>query len=165
MDINPVAYCISGAKANLPTLGRTLRRISQLEAMYAEANQRKLKRQRRSLPEFFGRAFHHETLRQLLFLRSQVNWRDGAVDRFIAALALGSLHGEMDKSSAYFSNQMPRTISLKPAYSLSYWRRHDLWPKKREVFTMLKEKAALALGGQRKRGKGADAFAGRPTCR
>jgi hypothetical protein len=113
-----------------------------------------LERRRRSLPEFFGRAFHHETLRQLLFLRSQLNWRDGTVDRFIAALALGSLHGELDKSNAYFSNQMPRTISLKPAYSLSYWRKHDLWPRKRKVFMMLKEKAALRLEGNEGVAKG-----------
>lgn len=154
MDINPVAYCISGAKANLPTLGRTLHRISELETMYAESNRRQLERKRRSLPEFFRRAFHHETLRQLLFLRSQLNWREGMIDRFIAALALGSLHGEMDKSNAYFSNQMPRTISLKPAYSLSYWRKHDLWPRKREVFTMLKKKAALRLEGNEDVAKG-----------
>src|SRR5258708_16819171 len=55
MDINPVAYCISGAKANLPTPGRTLRRISELETRYAEANQPGLERKRRLLPEFFGR--------------------------------------------------------------------------------------------------------------
>jgi hypothetical protein len=147
MDINPVAYCISGAKANLPSLERTLRRIDELEAMYVQTDQWGLERKRRSLPEFFGRAFHHGTMRSLLFLRSQLKWQDGKVDRFIAALVLGSLHGEMDKSSAYFSNQMPRTISLKPGYSLSYWRKHGLWPKKREVFEMLKEKAALRLEG------------------
>jgi hypothetical protein len=154
MDINPVAYCITGAKANLPTLDRTLFRLGELKEMYSDANQRRLERRRRSLPEFFGRAFHHETLRQILFLRSQLDWQDGTVDRFIAALVLGSLHGEMDKSSSYFSNQMPRTISLKPAYSLSYWRKHDLWPKKREVFAMLKEKAALRLEGNEGVAKG-----------
>ncbi len=154
MDINPVAYCISGAKADLPTLDRTLHRISELDALYAEADQQRLERKRQALPEFFGRAFHHETLQQLLFLRSQLDWQDRKVDRFIAALVLGSLHGEMDKSSAYFSNQMPRTISLKPAYSLSYWRKHGLWPKKREVFTMLKEKAALRLEGNEQVAKG-----------
>jgi hypothetical protein len=77
----------------------------------------------------------------------QLNWLHGTTDRFIAALVLGALHGEMDKSSAYFSNQMRRTISLKPAYSLSYWRKHNLWPRKRHVFTMLKEKANLRLEG------------------
>src|SRR5579859_1906673 len=66
-DINPVAYCISGAKANLPALDNALRRIGQLEAIYIHADQRQLERERRSLPVFFGRAFHHETLRQLLF--------------------------------------------------------------------------------------------------
>lgn len=147
MDINPVAYCISSAKANLPKLSNTLHRINALETMYAKADQARLETERQSLPEFFGRAYHHETLDQILFLRSRLNWREGMVDCFIAALVLGSLHGEMDKSDAYFSNQMPRTISLKPAYSLSYWRKHQLWPKKRDVLTMLKQKAALRLEG------------------
>ena len=154
VDINPVAYCISGAKADLPGIGRTIRRIGDLEVMYAETDHDQLEQERRSLPPFFRRAFHHETLRQILFLRAQLSWRHGTIDRFIAALILGSLHGEMDKSSAYFSNQMPRTISLKPAYSLSYWRKHNLWPRKRHVFTMLREKAALRLKGNEEIPKG-----------
>src|SRR3989442_3909949 len=53
----------------------------------------------------------------------------------------------MDRSSAYFSNQMPRTISTKPAYSLKYWSRHRLWPKKRDVFELLRSRAKYRLGG------------------
>src|SRR5260370_2700121 len=60
-------------------------------------------------------------------------------------LVLGSLHDEMDKSSAYFSNEMPRSISTKPDYSLRYWRDHELWPKKRAVFKLLSERARLRL--------------------
>jgi hypothetical protein len=154
LDINPVAYCISGAKADLPALTSTVRRIDELGKEFASVKQESLELERRGLPRFFGRAFHHLTLKQLLFLRARLNWRDSKVDRFVAALVLGSLHGEMDKSSSYFSNQMPRTISLKPDYSLSYWRKHGLWPKKRDVFVMLRAKASLRLQGNSVLAKG-----------
>lgn len=84
---------------------------------------------------------------KLLFLRSALDWEGERTDRFIAALVLGSLHGEMDRSDAYFSNQMPRTICLKPDYSVRYWRSKGLFPEKRKVFEMLEAKAEHRLSG------------------
>ena len=144
-DINPVAYCISRAKAERPKLGAVHERINELEHQCHNSDQESLEALRKSLPEFYGRAFYPSTLRQLLFLRTSLGWSDNKVDRFLAALVVGSLHGEMDRSQAYFSNQMPRTICLKPAYSLRYWRERRLFPKKRQVFTMLKDKADFRL--------------------
>lgn len=146
-DINPVAYCVSRAKAERPTLGAVRLRISELHAAYERAPQERLEQARSRLPPFFRRAFYSSTLRELLFLRSMLDWRRERTDRFIAALVLGSLHGEMDRSSAYFSNQMPRTICLKPDYSLRYWRKNGLYPKKRTVFKMLVDKAEHRLAG------------------
>jgi hypothetical protein len=40
---------------------------------------------------------------------------------------------------------MPRTISTKPRYSLDYWRRNGLWPRKRDVFSILKSRAEFRL--------------------
>src|SRR5436190_118432 len=97
------------------------------------------------LAAVFQTGFYSTTLKELLFLRSTLNWSRRKTDRFIAALALGSLHGEMDRSDAYFSNQMPRTICLKPAYSVRYWRSKNLAPEKRKVFEMLKQKAEHRL--------------------
>lgn len=147
IDINPVAFCISAAKAEVPDFDEVHERIDDLEVFFSRTAQAILDRQRIQLPEFFGRAFHADTMRQLLFLRSALRWRRSHVDRFIATLALGSLHGEMDKSSSYFSNQMPRTISTKPDYSLAYWRAHGLWPRKREVFEILRSRTELRFSG------------------
>ncbi len=144
-DINPVAYCISRAKAERPKLDALHRRISELENCYLDADETSLEAIRKSLPDFYRRAFYHTTLRELLFLRTSLNWSTNRTDRFIAALILGSLHGEINGARAYFSNQMPRTICLKPAYSLRYWREKDLYPQKREVFKMLHKKADLRL--------------------
>lgn len=147
IDINPVAFCISAAKAQLPDSEHLQDRIDDLEWMFGQTSTTSLSRERSALPRFFGRAFHWHTLEQLLFLRRALKWRTGRTDRFIAALVLGSLHGDMDKSSSYFSNQMPRTISTKPDYSLDYWSRHDLWPRKRNVFEVLRQRAELRFTG------------------
>lgn len=144
-DINPVAYCISRAKAERPKLEAVHERIQELENRFLRVEAGLLEVARESLPDFYRRAFYSYTLRQLLFLRTSVSWGDNKVDCFLAALVLGSLHGEMDRSQAYFSNQMPRTICLKPAYSLRYWRERRLFPKKREVFRMLRDKADFRL--------------------
>lgn len=154
MDINPVAYCVSAAKANVPPLERILSRVTTMEKQYLNADRRSLESERRALPAFFRRAFYHTTLRQILFLRRELGWRNNREDRFITALVLGSLHGENDKSPSYFSNQMPRTISTKPRYSLKYWRERNLWPRKREVFRILLSRAVHRLSSDAPLGSG-----------
>ena len=143
MDINPVAFCISSAKADPPAAERVLLRIDELETEFGSVDAEAMAKERSALPEFFGRAFHSSTLAQVLFLRRELDWRGDATDRFVTALVLGSLHGDRDRSPNYFSNQMPRTISPKPAYSLRYWREHGLWPHKRDVFGILRQRASL----------------------
>ena len=144
-DVSPVAFCVSRAKAQRPSLGAVHTRLDRLEESYGNTGTDRWEQERLSLPPFFKRAFYPTTLRSLLFLRSSLCWRANRTDGFIAALILGSLHGEMDRSSAYFSNQMPRTICLKPEYSLRYWKKKRLFPKKREVFRMLRGKALYRL--------------------
>lgn len=147
IDINPVAYCVSGAKAHVPTLDKITRAIDDLEWRYGRHAWPSVDSEAASLPPFFGRAFEESTLRQILFLRRTLRWRVSSTERFIAALTLGSLHGEQGKPMKYFSNQMPRTISTKPAYSLDYWEEHDLWPEKHNVFDVLRDRAGFRLAG------------------
>jgi hypothetical protein len=54
----------------------------------------------------------------------------------LAALTLGSLHGEAS-SQRYLSNQMPRTISTKPRYSVKFWKQRQLVAPERDVFGVL----------------------------
>lgn len=139
-DINPVAAVVSGAKATTPSLGRITARLVQLSAEY-----RKRERVAPNLPEFFYFAFHVETLRQLTFLRRRLAWRTSNRDRFIAALVLGHLHGESQRSPSYLSAQMPHTISPKPDYCVKYWQQRDLLPPERDVFELLKGRAIYRL--------------------
>ena len=156
-DINPVAYCVSAAKANPPSLPELLDEIDRLEKSYQKQLRPTLETERRRLPGFFPRGFYAETLRQLLFLRSLLMWRRTKTHRFLCALILGHLHGELNRSNNYLSNQLPHSISPKPSYSLGYWRKHDLWPPRRDVFQLLRDRAAyrLAQGGPPRRGNAA----------
>ena len=144
-DVNPVAACLTGAKAGVPTLAAAHGRLDELHSEFKSEAPADIEEERKSLPRFFGSAFQYLTLREVLFLRRSLRPQFDDTDRFIAALVLGSLHGEMDRSPSYFSNQMPRTISTKPAYSLRYWKRRNLRPRRRRVFDLLKSRATLRL--------------------
>jgi DNA methylase len=147
IDVNPVAFCISAAKCNPPSPGLAYRRIKEYAAQFEASDRQALRNERLGMPNFFGRAFHHDTLDEILFLRANLDWRRDSVDRFIAAVGLGILHGEMGRSHRYLSNQMPRTISTKPAYSLRYWRQKGLWAKKKDTFSLLLSECLYRLQG------------------
>jgi hypothetical protein len=136
-DTNPVAVCLSRAKADPPILANVLDRLTTLEAQDA----RPARRSKEQKDDFFTLCFHEETLRQLLFLKKQLDWRKNRADCFIAALALGCLHGESHRTELCFSNRMPRTISTKPAYSVRWWRSEGCLPPKRDVFSILRKAA------------------------
>lgn len=139
-DINPVAYCVTRAKTNAPRAATLRRRIAQLESAFFV---RRWEPARRSLPQFFQMAYCRTTLRQLLYLRANLQWRTSKTDCMLAALILGSLHGESERSGAYLSNQMPRTISTKPVYSVRYWMSHRLTAPERDVFELLRDRVAF----------------------
>ena len=135
-DINPVAACIAGAKADAPSLAALLARIDDLEGAMPSGE---------SEPptEFFGACFAPKTLHQVLHLRGELDWRLDSVDRFLAAMILGAIHGESHRSELYLSNRMPRTISTKPDYSVRWWAEKGLVAPERDVFEVLRKLAAF----------------------
>ena len=138
-DVNDVAICLTRAKTAAPKFRVLMRRIDELQGAF---HKKKWLERTTEMPEFFHFAFNRATLAQLLYLRDLLDWRDSRVDPMVAALALGSLHGELT-SSKYFSNQMPRTISTKPAYSVRFWKKHRLVAPERDVFEILRAHAAF----------------------
>jgi hypothetical protein len=132
-DTNPVAVCLSKAKANPPGLEAIAARLSELESK----SRRFTARAPEAQDEFFKLCFHEETLRQILFLKENLAWRTSPVDCFIAALSLGCLHGESHRTALCFSNRMPRTISTKPAYSVRWWQKNGCVPPERNAFSIL----------------------------
>lgn len=136
-DVNPVAYCITRAKTNAPSASVVRRRVTNLRGQF---DGRKWAGSAKRLPEFFHYAYSPRTLQQLLYMRSALKWDRSDTDCMIAALVLGSLHGETNKSRSYLSNQMPRTISTKPAYSVRFWQKHGYRPPERDVFDLLQDR-------------------------
>lgn len=141
-DINPVAVCLSKAKATPPLYADVVRRLKSL----AKKGNGFTGRSPEMQGEFFRLCFHEETLRQILFLKKALKWREDPTDCFIAALALGALHGESHRSELCLSNRMPRTISTKPAYSVRWWRERGCLPPRRDVFAILNTLAAYRYG-------------------
>lgn len=142
VDINPVAACVAGAKADPPSLSRVMSRLDELEA-----GQRNVASLEMPTDEFFGSCFHPKTLGQISFLRQTLCWWSSRIDRFIAAVMLGCLHGESHKSPNYLSNRMPRTISTKPAYSVRWWKARNMLAPERETFDVLRRLCRFRLSG------------------
>ena len=136
-DINPVAYCITKAKTNSPKKTKVMNKINVLNDTYDGSEYQNKKNE---LPEFFKYAYDENVLLQIIYLRESLNWRGSTIDAMIAALVLGSLHGESQKSNCYLSNQMPHVISTKPNYSIRYWKKHRLHPPKKNVFELLRNR-------------------------
>jgi hypothetical protein len=149
-DVNEVAFCLTLAKTKPPSLSLLLDRLRELESDFATS------RGNNScvhLGDFFDHCFCPETLDQILYLRRILKWRDDPRDTMIAALALGSLHGDAGASSPYFSNQMPRTISMNPDYSVRFWKERELSPPARDVFQILKRNAEFRYKSEIPKGK------------
>lgn len=142
VDINPVAACIAGAKADRPRWESVSRKLLALEALYYTSSGPRF-------PDgaFFSACFHERTLRQLMFLREHLDWERSRVDRFIAAVVLGCLHGESHKSRNCLSNRMPRTISTKPDYSVRWWTAKGYTAPERDTFSVLRRVARYRLEG------------------
>lgn len=138
-DVNPVAVCISKAKADAPKLSQVLGRVDELQRTFRKDS--RVINIKGGDPDFFSLCFHRSTLRQILHLRSELQWTRRKVDTFIAALALGVLHGESHRTRWCFSNRMPRTISTKPGYSVRWWKENELTAPERNVFDILREVA------------------------
>jgi hypothetical protein len=150
-DVNPVAYILTRAKTNSPTRAKVFARLADLETAYlATASSWLVDDAVAPSREFFHLAFSATTLGQLLFLRSALRTHTDDTDCMIAALVLGALHGE-SSSVRYLSNQMPRTISTKPSYSVRYWRSRNLTPPDRNVFTVLRAATEFRYASPRPR--------------
>jgi DNA methylase len=136
-DVNDVAVCLTKAKTVPPSWSRLKSRVSELKNEFKTG---KWKNAAAGADEFFQHAYSQATLAQLLYLRETLDWKKSRVDNMISALVLGSLHGET-QSSRYLSNQMPRTISTKPRYSVKFWKDRNLIAPERDAFKILGDMA------------------------
>lgn len=94
--------------------------------------------------EFWKFAFHEETLIEVSKIRSYLidKKKLSANDIALRAIMLGILHGpKMKTQHSYLSNQMPRTFSTKPEYSLKYWKNKKLRPDRVSTLNLVDRRA------------------------
>lgn len=131
-DKSKLAYLLTKAKSDVPQKGRVLSRISKLEAEFTsdsividniEPNIRMI--------------FSDFTLKQLVYLKTKLNWKKSNVDAFVTAMLLGILHGN---SELYLSLSMPNTFSMSPNYIKNYIAKNKITRPERNAFDSLRKK-------------------------
>jgi len=136
IDTSPIAIAIAKAKLAKAELKDIISLVNKFIA-----------KEPKSIPDtpFFRAAYAPATLKELCSLREglmRIRKETGA-SALLRAAALGCLHGPLSKTkegAGYFSNQMPRTFSSKPDYSVQYWKNKELKAPKVKVLNVLKRK-------------------------
>lgn len=97
--------------------------------------------------DFFKHAYSKNTLIQICSLREGLYTikKESGASTILRAILLGSLHGPINRTKeglSYFSNQMPRTFSSKPDYSVKYWKLRGIIAPDVNVLDVVKRKLA-----------------------
>ena len=132
-DLNPLAFVLTKTKSNVPQKSRVIRRIDELEKLFLKNEEINIQNEEKNIRMIFSDA----TLKQLVFLKKRLNWKNNNIDAFITSLVLGIIHGS---SEGYLSLRMPNTFSMAPNYVKNYIHNHGLTKPKRNVFELLKRK-------------------------
>jgi hypothetical protein len=136
IDNNPVAVAISKAKlanVTVETIMEALRYALNHTGNYEVPES-----------EFWQLAFEETTLKQLCKIRAYLLYHYEPADNALRGIILGALHGPKSKqkeNNSYLSNQMPRTFSSKPKYSVTYWKKYNLLPNKIDIFSIVRKRA------------------------
>lgn len=145
IDASPVAVAIAKAKLSNATAEEALGLAALLVAGAPVGTIPKT--------EFFRKAFHPRTLRDICALRQGLSpgLRETDASVLLRAAVLGCLHGPLLKSglASYFSNQMPRTFAPKPDYALGYWSARNMDPPEVDVLAVLERKLKLIAASKR----------------
>lgn len=137
IDSSPIAVAIAQAKLAAVDTRAVLALAESFIAAHPDA----------AVPDtpFFSLAFHPTVLKEVCAVRLgllQVH-RETNATAILRAAMLGCLHGPLSKSPesrSYFSNQMPRTFSSKPDYSVRYWQENNHVAPLIDVLKVLRRK-------------------------
>jgi DNA modification methylase len=131
IEINPLGWVYAQVKLN-PAPQRLVE--NRLKAIVRASESKKYQDQAKELPEFFKLCFAKDTRTFLLAARNNLNWNEDLVDRTLMSFILVYLHGKANQS---LSNQMSLTKAMGPAYSVRWWKQHELKPPKIDIKTFL----------------------------
>ena len=152
-DLNPIAVALTRAKNSDVDLSRVQARIDELAVGYdpllympeaqVETDEIRL-------------IFHDRTLAQLCYLRRRLVPANSEVDTFLVGAVLGVMHGaeRQDGTSSYASISMPNTFSMSPDYVRRFVETKRLQRVERNVFDLLRHKAARLFESDDRLGPG-----------
>jgi len=144
-DKNPLAYLLTKSKADIPKKNNIIFKINKLRDKFDE-KEFSIVEEERNIKMIFS----NYTLKQLIFLKKELNWKKSNVDAFIASLILGIIHGN---SEGFLSLSMPNTFSMSPNYVKNYIREHNLKKPKRNVFDLMLKKLDRCYQESDRKGK------------
>jgi hypothetical protein len=119
IEINKVGWLYGRVKLDPAPLDNVLRRNRQI----GESSAHVLRSRIEDLPEFYRLCYTDRVLKYLLTARDQLDWLENQVDATLMAIILVYLHGAREKA---LSNQMRQSKAMAPAYSVLWWRTHQL---------------------------------------
>lgn len=137
-DANPLAQVLAQSKTQIPSAASLAARLTTLQSKY-----RKSKVKVADQPAHIRMLYSSGTLKQLVYLRSELNTAD-PIDCFLVATILGMLHANHAKGGATrgFSVSMPNTFAMAPGYVARYIKEHQLVAPDVNVFEMLRARLA-----------------------
>jgi len=138
-DLNPLSIALTRGKLSNPSLEDVIARLDELESNYDKSEWKTFK----GAPNKIRMIFHINTLRQLMYLKRELDWSKEGVDSFIVAVLMGAMHGQ---SKGFLSLSMPNTFSMGWGYIKKYKREKNLECPDRDCFVVLKERVNRMLG-------------------
>ena len=148
-DLNPLAVALTRGKLSNPSLVEVQERINQLEANYNPKEWKYFS----GAPRKIRMIYHVNTLRQLMYLKRELDWSKPGVDAFIVAVLMGAMHGN---SSGFLSLPMPNTFSMGWGYIAKKIKEDpERWScPDRDAFEVLRVRVDRQLKQGRLPGKG-----------
>ncbi len=143
VDSNPLAFAVAQAKLINVKSSDIISRCELILNTISSDN----------VPEgeFWNLAYHSDTLVEICKLRTyfiSLNNPDD-IDIALRAIILGVLHGpKMKTQPSYLSNQMPRTFSTKPNYSINFWNKNSHTAQEVAVLNLIKRRAEYIFNDQ-----------------
>ena len=130
-DLNDLAYVLTSGKIANPSLDEVLKRLDELERGFVREDWLRVK----GIPLKIRMIFHPETQRHLMYLRSELKWKEDDVDAFLTMVLMGAMHGA---SPGFLSIPMPNTFSMGWGYVKKYIKKHNLKRPNRNAFEILR---------------------------
>ncbi|KPH53478.1 DNA methyltransferase [Helicobacter pullorum] len=134
-DLNPLAFCLTKSKVNMPKQKNIYKRLQTLKQNYQKISIENISE---DITMLYDETL---TLPQLFYLKHSLN-KANKIDNFILAALTGIMHGKHRKNgtSMYCSIDMPNTFSMSPNYIKNFIKMHSLTKIKQDVFELLEQR-------------------------